>query len=57
MPGGVNRGKTQLGNAIRSHRDRIEDAANTGNMDKVREANRAGFQEEMREVREYSRRK
>ncbi len=55
MPGGINRGKKELGDAIRDHRDRIEDAIKTGNMDNVRSANSIGFQKEMKEVREYAR--
>jgi hypothetical protein len=58
MPGGTNRsGRQELGRAVRSHHDRIEDAIRTGNMANVRRANRIGYNEERREIKEYARMK
>lgn len=59
MPGGTDRnaGRQQLGNAIKSHHDRINDAIRTGSMDNVRRANRIGYNEERREIKEYARMK
>ncbi len=57
MASGTDRGKRELGNAIKGHFDRIEDAIRTGNMDSVRRANRVGFQKEKQEVKDYARMK
>ena len=57
MPGGVRKAKQELGNAIKSHKDRIDEAIETGDMDNVRSANEIGFKEEVKEVEEYSRMK
>lgn len=40
-------------NAIRNHWQRIEDAIRTGDMKKVKSANRTGYNQERREVRNY----
>jgi hypothetical protein len=57
MAGGTNRGRAELGSAVKSHHDRIEDAIRTGDMSRVKSANRSGYNEEKREIREYSRMK
>jgi DNA-binding FadR family transcriptional regulator len=54
---GTNRGQRDLGNAIRSHHDDIEDAIKTGDMEKVKQANRKGYSRERREVKDYARMK
>lgn len=57
MAHGTNRGKQELGQAIKSHFDRIEDAIRSGNMNNVKTANRMGFQKEKQEVKDYARMK
>ncbi len=57
MAGGTNRGRQELGDAIKGHHDRIETAIRTGKMDNVKRANRIGYDAERREVREYARMK
>lgn len=57
MAGGTDRGRRELGDAVKSHHDRIEDAIRTGNMSNVRTANRIGYNEEKREIRQYARMK
>jgi hypothetical protein len=55
MPGGTNRsGSRDLGNAVRNHWQRIEDAIRTGSMANVKRANRVGYNEERREIKEYA---
>ncbi len=55
MAGGTNRGGRDLNSAVRSHHDKIEAAIRTGKMANVKAANTSGYNNEKREIREYTR--
>jgi hypothetical protein len=55
MAGGTRRGSRDLSSVVRSHYDRIEAAIRTGKMSNVKAANRSGYNNEKREIREYER--
>jgi hypothetical protein len=55
MAGGTSRGRRNLNSVVRSHYEKIEDAIKTGDMSRVKSANRSGYNNEKREIREYDR--
>jgi hypothetical protein len=54
MSRGAFRGKYNMKSAIKSHFDRVDAAIKTGDMSKVKSANRTGYNEEKRSISSYS---
>jgi hypothetical protein len=53
MSRGAFRGKSNMKSAIKSHFDRVDAAIRTGDMSKVKDANRTGYNDEKRSVSSY----
>jgi hypothetical protein len=46
------RNRRDMLDSVKDHYDRVEDAIRTGDMSKVKSANRSGYDDEKREIRE-----